>query len=101
MDVILLMGYGNCQNLPIDNVYSCPAPYAGQICLHFNPNNNFNGIPYQVNNPLANVSGVVGVPGANGTFSVTSLETYPTPATDWVLLGTTFSGSYTSGTGGI
>ena len=93
------MGYGNCQNLPIDNVYSCPAPYAGQICLHFNPNNNFNGIPYQVNNPLANVSGVVGVPGANGTFSVTSLETYPTPATDWVLLGTTFSGSYTSGTG--
>lgn len=79
--------YG-CVNRPITSVYNC----SGSICVTVSgvtPGTNF---PNDGSGNLAaNITGVGGVSGANGAFNIVP------NGSDWKLLGTTFSGSYTGG----
>lgn len=84
-------GSGNCQKMPITNVYSCPAPDNGQICVKLAA-----ALQYQNNNPRARISGVNGVPNANGSWQITSRQAAG-QQTDWVLEGSSFAGAYTGG----
>jgi len=92
-------GDNSCLNATITNVYACPAPNAGKICISPRTSSlSWNGAGHWIveaqNNPTVMISGVNGVPGANGVFTMTFSGTYNG---DWVLNGTTFSGAYTGG----
>lgn len=93
-------GYGNCVNEPLASVFSCPSPYSGKICFTI-PSSDCCGtsLAYPTNNPLAYISEIQGVPNANGVWNVTAVDPWPGSQQTWVLLGSTFSGTWVPGTG--
>jgi hypothetical protein len=93
-------GYGDCTNRALSNVYSCPSPYTGQICFSVVSSPCCGTtLDYETNNQLAYISEVQGIPNVNGVWQVTALDPWPGPRTQWVLLGSKFSGAWTPGTG--